>query len=210
MVKPDQSCSFGNELLQVTVGSDLGWNSYWLPAWNFGPDEEWDTAFKAFGDSNRSVRPYSRKRRPAICDRDFAAQVFDWAETIQMRRTGQCAQIERSGKLSIHHCFPLRANEMQIIPMAHDIDLLVGACRPDADTQAAGVANGATAQTQADFQNRASADHYRLHRWGCFAIADFGAQILHEREVGRHERKLKTAENLRKLPITAERSRGQG
>src|SRR5437773_2009129 len=94
-----------------------------------------------------------------------------------MRRTRQRAQIEGSGEFAVHDRFPLRTNEMQVVARAPDIDLLVRACGADAETKLREGANGATAQTETDFQDRASAYHRPLHRSEpCPAICETAAK----------------------------------
>ena len=97
-----------------------------------------------------------RARRPAVGECHLAAQLFDRADCVKMRRLRRRAQIERC--LAAHELFPLRADEAQVVARP------LNACRRIGMVEDGGAACCTAAQAQADLQDGSPSYHGMVGR----------------------------------------------
>jgi hypothetical protein len=152
--------SLRNKALEVLVGTDLRRDRPLDPARHFGPDEKWYANGETLGHIHCPVLCHVRQSGPAIGDRNFAAQLFDRAEAIEVRPICERRQIECGGKLAVHDRLALRADEPEVVTGSADRSWAVRAGGAAESANAKLSAYRTAADGEARFQ-QISALHHR-------------------------------------------------
>jgi hypothetical protein len=136
-IEPGGSGGQWNKALEVAVGTGFGRDRLLDPARYLGPDKKRGSGVKALRHLHRTIRADSRQSGLAIGDRDFAAQLLDRADAIEVRALGERLQIECGGELAVHDRVTLCSDEPEIVTRSADH------CRT---SRAGGAAGGADAE----------------------------------------------------------------
>jgi len=123
------------------------------------PYEKRHSGIETGGHVDRAVRRDASQRGTAVGDCQFAAQLLDRAEAIEMSAPGEGFQIESSRELTVHDRLALRADEPELITRAPSRCRAVGSSAAAGHADSKRPASPAAGDAQAGLQKIAAPDH---------------------------------------------------